>query len=145
MPDARDQPDATPDQPDATPGQPEERSGAVLMRTQDMLGEQYRNVEQEIITVSADKVRLALNEYLERVESRTAWVAPLGVFVTLLATLLTTRFEDAAGLSKEVWQALFLFFAVASFGWLVRVLVTRRASMSKEEFIEKLKGHESEQ
>jgi len=80
------------------------------------------NVEQVFIVTTEDKVRICLNRHLDRVERRRDWIAPLGVLITLVVTLVTTTFRDL-WLSKDAWQALFIFAAFGAAVWLMRALV----------------------
>ena len=49
----------------------------------------YSNVDQVVIHITEDRLRLILGDYESRIGERRAWLAPLGVFVTILATLTT--------------------------------------------------------
>lgn len=112
------------------------------MGVHEMLGKQHLNVKQDTITVGEDKARLILRDYLDSVDRRRAWIAPLGVAVALFATLVTATFKDVF-LAKETWAAVFWIGAVASTLWFVFSLVRRPARMSIDDIIDKLKGDDT--
>ena len=75
----------------------------------------YTNTDQEIITITHDKIKGILTENKDILTQKNEWSAPLGVFLTIFITLLTTNFEDAFGLNQAVWQAIFIIVDIASF------------------------------
>lgn len=72
------------------------------------------NVDQNVIAVTEDKVRLCLIKHRDALEAKRGWIAPLGTFVTLAATLLTATFHGNFLFSSAVWQAMFVMGTVAS-------------------------------
>ena len=72
-------------------------------------------------------------------KGRDAWIAPLGIAVSLLLALLTSDFHGEFGLSADAWKAIFIIALFLSCGWLIRTWWKRPKSQSIEEFIEQLK------
>lgn len=99
----------------------------------------HDNLDQEVIRVTCDRLKLRLVEHLANVESRHAWVAPFGIAVTTLAALLTSDFKDLLGIGKAVWQALFLLVFLASFGWLVVSWLKLPAAESIDDVVDSLR------
>jgi hypothetical protein len=97
------------------------------------------NVSQDLIVTTEDKVSLCLKEHLEYVEKKRAWVTPLGIFLTIIATLVTTTFKDV-GLSADTWQAIFIIIGVLSFGWFISAAYKSRKARTIEDIIKKLKA-----
>lgn len=81
------------------------------------------NVQQEVITITKDKLELCLMKNQKIIEKKHEWVAPLGLFVSLLTTLLVSEFNRDWLLPKAVWNAVFLVGTVVSFIWLIISLV----------------------
>lgn len=81
----------------------------------------YQNTKQEIIAINEDKLRLILKDYEDSIKVNTDWQTPLGLFVTILTTLLTADFHDFLGLAKAVWQAIFVLVLIFS----LYLLITR--------------------
>jgi hypothetical protein len=84
----------------------------------------HKNVKQEIIITTEDKIKLVLIKSKEILTSQRDWWTPCGLFISVITTLITSNFEDSLGLTKELWHALFLVLAIVSGGWLVRATYT---------------------
>lgn len=97
------------------------------------------NITQEIMVITADKVRLCLLDALDRVDRRKAWVAPAGILATLVVVFPTTTFQDFLGLSKDFWKATFFLWALSTFIWLVRCLLRVRGSLTTDEIVDLLR------
>ena len=74
----------------------------------------YQNTKQEIIAINEDKLRLILKDYEDSIKVNADWQTPLGLFVSILITLLTADFHDFLGLKKAVWQAIFVIVLFCS-------------------------------
>ena len=51
-------------------------------------------------------------------EKKREWIAPLGIFITLVVVLSTTTFQDAY-FSADTWKAIFVISTLLSLGWLL--------------------------
>jgi hypothetical protein len=96
------------------------------------------NVAPVVIVTTEDKVKLALHERQEMFLGRDAWIAPLGIFLTILLALLTTDFRRFL-LAAHVWEAIFYISGGAAFLWLLLVLCKRPRNQSIDEFIQSIK------
>lgn len=100
----------------------------------------HLNVSQDLIITTEDKVRIHLSSHLGRLERKRAWIAPLGVLMTIVITLLTANFKEQSFLlGPDVWHALFVVSAVLSGCWLLYALKDAWKSESVDDLIEKLK------
>jgi hypothetical protein len=95
-----------------------------------------QNVISASITVTEDKVRLALHSHLDRLSARGAWIAPLGVLLSALAALAAADFKDAL-LSAATWQAVFVLVSLASAAWLT-VAIMRRIRLGREDPVQNI-------
>jgi hypothetical protein len=105
----------------------------------------HKNVGQEFVITTVDKVKLCLREHKEILTSRMEWLAPLGVFLALLTTLVAADFKDAFSLSKQDWRAIFIVGTIVSFLWLLRCIYRAVKFWNKadeENFIKALKSSE---
>ena len=68
----------------------------------------HKNVKQEIIITTADKMKIVLMESREVISSQRDWWTPAGLFISFIATLLTADFKDALHQSKEFWRSSFV-------------------------------------
>jgi hypothetical protein len=102
----------------------------------------HPNTAQNIIITTEDKIRNYLHEYSKALATRAQWVTPLGLLITIGATLLTANFKDTLGIKADIWAALFLLLLLASGIWLfvslVRMLVFWKQA-SIETLIKKIK------
>jgi hypothetical protein len=79
------------------------------------------NVKQEMVVVTADRLRLCLMRTLHHADARRGWIAPLGVFVAILTPIFSAQFNDAI-FSAAFWKSAFIAGAGASGLWLIRAI-----------------------
>lgn len=99
------------------------------------------NVSQKVIVTTEDKARIVLDRHVKRLEARGSWIAPLGLSLTILIALLTTKFQDL-GLTASVWQALFVLSGLLSFLWFLYCVARSRDSSSVDDILVELVGEE---
>lgn len=78
----------------------------------------HTNLDQEVIQITEDKLRLVLGEHLDHVSDRQSWIAPLGLLIAVVTTLVTSTFKDV-GLKSTTWEAIFWLVGIASLVWLL--------------------------
>lgn len=78
----------------------------------------HKNIGQEIVLTTVDKVRICLMETRDSLSDQKEWVAPLAVLVPLVTSLVAADFRDVV-LSKAAWQASYIIASVLCAGWLV--------------------------
>lgn len=79
-------------------------------------------IQQEFIVTTEDKLQLHMSQYKQKLEKKQSWIAPISIFFTLLATLLTANFKNALGLPANTWQALFIFSTLGTLIWFLTTL-----------------------
>ena len=88
------------------------------------------------IWIMEDRLRLIVIQHGQRISNRFLWVMPASLFATIVLTLTTATFQDALFLTKETWHGFWTFCAVASFIWLLFVLVRyNRKAITVDDFI----------
>jgi hypothetical protein len=98
------------------------------------------NLEQQIIIVTEDRLRLELNELSDSTKHRQGWHAPAAMLITEVAASVASRFHDTIGISGQHWEALFRTLIAVTAVWLLAALIPRgRASSSPDSSIAKLK------
>jgi hypothetical protein len=100
----------------------------------------YSNLGQEIIITTEDKIRLCLIEHLSRMEKRNAWIAPLGILLTIIIVLPTTTFREFLFLSADTWKAIFVMGGLIAVAWLIRTLWEAKASSSLTDVVRNIKA-----
>jgi hypothetical protein len=71
-------------------------------------------------------------------EKKRGWIAPFGIFIAIVVTLVTTTFKDI-GLDAATWQAIFIIVGIISFGWFVGSIKGALQSENLEEIVHELK------
>ncbi|WP_296222087.1 hypothetical protein [Pseudomonas sp. UBA2684] len=87
------------------------------------VGKVHRNVSQDVVVITVDRLRILITTHIEFVEKSTGWQAALGVFISLVAALSTADFKETFNVAGDVWKALFIIATIISFAWLVRGVV----------------------
>lgn len=98
----------------------------------------HSNLDQEIIQITEDRLRLVLKNHLEFVEEKKAWHAPLGVLIAIVAAFVTADFRDAY-FKAATWQAVFLITGFLSFFWLINALYRAVTSPKIDDIVSKIK------
>lgn len=93
----------------------------------------HKNLTQDVILTTQDKLRLALIEHRDVLSSKREWISAGSLSLSLLSTLLLTTFEDNLGLSAATWQALYSLFFVFAMIWLVKSLYSLIKNRKKRE------------
>lgn len=96
------------------------------------------NITQKLIIITEDKLHICLSKNLEKIEKKRVWIAPLGILITILVTLLTSAFQDFI-IPAATWHAIFIIVAFLSFIWLLISLNQARQSIEIEDVIGELK------
>lgn len=104
------------------------------------INEIHRNVSQELIEITSDKLKLLLTEYLSCINSRDQWHTPLALLVTIILVLTTTSFKPSLGISADSWSAFFLLSALFCFIWLIIAIKNRAQHISIDGLIDKIKN-----
>ncbi len=92
---------------------------------------------QEVIKVTKDKILLWLSSHEKGIGRKYGWVAPMGVFLTIIVTLVTSKFEDI-GLHAATWKAIFILSCIGSLVWLLWAINVARKSKKIEDSVEEL-------
>lgn len=80
----------------------------------------HKNVKQEIIVTTADKIKLVLIATKDVLIAQRDWWTPFGLLISFITTLCTAEFKESFGVSKEFWHAIFVILTIASAIWLMR-------------------------
>lgn len=99
----------------------------------------HTNLDQEIIHVTEDKIRLVLNEHLKNVERRKDWIAPLSLLIAILITFTTSNFKDAL-LSAKTWEAIFIVSGFLSFIWLIKAVWVAYSASTVDDIVSQIKN-----
>jgi hypothetical protein len=98
------------------------------------------NVDQEIIQITEDKLRLILKDHLDSISQSGGWVAPFSVLVSVVTTFCTAKFDTFIGLGPEFWRSFFTLIGIASLVWLFVAYRKGQKALSLNEFVNKVKN-----
>jgi hypothetical protein len=105
---------------------PSPKKNAVIeLEQEDFQGEVviHKNLTQDVVVTTEDKMKLTLIEYREILSSRSEWLGAATLAFSFLSTLLLTTFKNIGPLSAATWQAVYLIFFLLAFARLINVLV----------------------
>ncbi len=100
----------------------------------------HSNLDQNIIKISEDRLRLYLAEYFKRIEQGKDWLGYLGIIVTIIITFQTAVFKEFLNLSSATWQAIYIGTLIVCCGFFVKCLYQRLTSLTIDELLEKIKN-----
>ncbi|NRF17533.1 hypothetical protein [Vibrio coralliilyticus] len=103
----------------------------------------HRNVDQEVIQITEDKLENILIKYAKNLSLRDSWLGPLSIVLTVIITLSTATFSETFGIEPAVWKALFVIIGCVSFLWLLKtvyIIVRKRKESSTRFLISKIKN-----
>ena len=100
--------------------------------------EVHGDLSQQVVQITVDKLTLMLHQHAGSIEQRKSWVAPLGIFLTVLVVLVTTEFKDVLW-PADTWNAVFIIVLSLSGAWLVRSAYQAYQSIKIDDLVEKIK------
>ena len=102
----------------------------------------HTNLAQDVLVTTEDKIRICLMNYLNKIEKKSNWVAPFGILLTIMITLLTTNFKKFY-FSADTWTAIFIIAAGLSFIWFLLCIRDAFISIEMNYVIDELKKSSS--
>lgn len=107
--------------------------------------EVHRNIGQVIITTTEDKLHLRLLKHADGLAQRRSWITPVSLFVSILLSLLTATFNDALGIEKASWKAIYVICCGLCALWSIQaVIAALGTSASADKIIDDLKVAQGE-
>lgn len=102
--------------------------------------EVHSNVDQEVIEITADKLKIILIEHLDSLLKGTSWQTPLSILITVVVVFCTADFREFLTLSADTWKAIFIMTGALSLGWLIYSLSQLKKKQTVDEFLDKVKN-----
>ena len=115
---------------------------SAVYTTQQLPGIEYKNLGQEIISITGDKARLYLNDWRQKVEHGADITGRVSLCCTLILTLLTADFKDKLILSKEALTHVFWGITFISL-WVLMHTLRKRLFVhieTTDEIVERFKN-----
>lgn len=95
----------------------------------------------KLINIELAQLKLILNEFFERRRKYDEWISSLGIFLSLILTIIITDFKDYGPLKALEWRLLVVICTIFSFIWLLYTIYNRLRSPLLKELIEEIKNH----
>ena len=87
------------------------------------VSERRSNVKSDLIEITEDKLENILIKHIKRMGTRKGWLAPLGLFISVVLANVSATFSDKFGISASTWEAIFILAAIVSGIWLLVSLI----------------------
>lgn len=100
----------------------------------------HRNVSQELIEITEDKLNIILREYKGNLEKKKGWHTPLALSLAIILVLTTTDFKASFGFSAEKWSAIFTISLIAFLIWFLIELFNAKLNTDVDNLIRKIKN-----
>jgi hypothetical protein len=101
------------------------------------------NTDQEVITVTVDRIQLCLVAARGKLENRKNWQFPAGMAVTALVTALTASGYRDRFLNDSQWQMVFIGAAAIGIVWTAVSWFRSRETVTNADIIAQLRGEMS--
>ena len=87
---------------------------------QDKFIDQVRtNTKSDLIEITEDKLENILLKHLNKLNKVRGWLTPFSLTVTILIVLLTANFKLFLGITKEIWNAVFILGFFVTLIWTI--------------------------
>lgn len=116
-----------------TPKPAPQKRAVIELEQEDFKGEVviHKNLTQDVVLTTEDKLRLALIQHRETLNSRAEWLGAGTLTLSFLSTLLLTQFKDIGPLSASTWQAVYLIFFLLALTRFINILVKMYVNRKK--------------
>ena len=75
------------------------------------------NTRSDLNEITEDKLENILLKYLGKLNKVRGWLTPLSLCITILIVLLTAEFKEFIGITKEIWNAVFILALIVTIIW----------------------------
>ncbi|NGZ68862.1 hypothetical protein G6Z92_18230 [Vibrio aestuarianus subsp. cardii] len=117
-------------------------NGGTYARKTVNISKTHTNIDQQLIQITEDRLKLILIEHTNYLNKKSEWVAPASILLTILVVFATTDFKQAI-FSADTWHAIFFICGALSLGWLCKALYQLKVSKSVEDIIKRIKDEDS--
>ncbi|GAA6133672.1 hypothetical protein NBRC116188_04610 [Oceaniserpentilla sp. 4NH20-0058] len=87
------------------------------------VNERRSNVKSDLIEITEDKLENILIKHIKRMGTRKGWLAPLGLFISVVLANVSATFSAKFGIPASTWEAIFILAAIGSGIWLFASLI----------------------
>jgi|GEM_PF-2105110 len=83
----------------------------------------HKNLTQDLLVTTEDKMKLALIEYRDALSSHSEWVGAGMLVFSFMSPLLLANFRDIGPFSGETWRAVYFVLCALAFYRFITVLI----------------------
>lgn len=101
----------------------------------------HKNLNQEVVVTTVDKVRLCLMKNRDWLTAKKEWLTPLGIFLALITTLVAAEFRNFI-FEPSVWTSIYVIGTLISLVWLLKsgyTALKNKNSGSIESIVDEIK------
>jgi len=101
-------------------------NGAVIeLDEEDLQGDIiiHKNLTQNLLVTTEDKMKLALIEYRDMLASRGEWVGAGMLVFSFMSPLLLANFKDIGPFTAEILQSVYFVFCALAFYRFINILI----------------------
>jgi hypothetical protein len=105
---------------------PSPRKGAIIELEQEDLKSDviiHKNLTQDVLLTTEDKMKLTLIEYKDVLTSRGEWLGAATTAFSFLTSLFLSNFKDVGIIKAGTWQAVYAFLFLFFFGRCIFFLI----------------------
>jgi hypothetical protein len=93
----------------------------------------HKNLTQDVLLTTEDRMKLALIEYRDTLASRSDWLGAGVLTLSFLSSLLLTTFKDIGPLSAETWRAVYFIFFIMALARFINILIKTYQNRQKSQ------------
>lgn len=123
-------------------GLPDSPFNVDLLNNLNLVEQVHVDIRQRLILTTEDRLARILERNLKYAEKRYEWMAPMGILLTILTTLVSSSFRDF-GLNSATWQACYVLAGLVCVVWLVRALMMARKTKSVDDILNEITSKSS--
>lgn len=101
----------------------------------------YNNTSQNLIRITEDKLENILTNHMSNMAKKGDWKTPLGIIVSIVLALISTKFQDAFFLKAAVWEAIFIIsLVIALFVFSYKIYHCMKIDASLKSLMDRIKN-----
>lgn len=103
----------------------------------------HGDLSQEVVQITVDRLSLILYRHADALAHRKGILAPLGILLSLIATLVTATFNDWL-VPAATWKAIFILVGLATLLWLIAAIVRAVRAPTVKDLVKRIKDQSAD-
>ena len=112
---------------------PSPKGAVIELDDDDLKGEIiiHKNLTQNLLVTTEDKMKLALIEHRDALASRDEWVGAGALIFSFMSPLLIANFRDIGPITADTWRTIYFLFCALAFYRFISVLIKTSRNRNK--------------